>query len=306
MNWLKTRVRFEAADPETAADLISDIFYDLGITGVVVDDPDLEPAEGWGDGAACRPEFHAVTGYFPFEGSERNRMRLATGLRELEQRVDIRCWVEYQQADEEDWAESWKTWFHPVRLSGRLVVKPTWRSYEASPQDLIIEIDPGMAFGTGTHPTTVLCARTIERCDPFGKTLLDVGTGSGILMIAAFRLGAKRVYGVDLDITACRIARQNLLLNGIPDTRFLVAAGKLIDCIKNQPDIVVANILTDVILELLGSLSGIMSPGGIFICSGIVEPNAPLVTKRLREAGFQVLKEEILEGWSCITSRWIS
>ncbi|MFZ3045516.1 MAG: 50S ribosomal protein L11 methyltransferase [Desulfatirhabdiaceae bacterium] len=303
MKWLKACVLFDAPDLQMAEDFISGIFYDLGLGGVVVEDPLMTPAEGWGDGAVSRPEFHSVSGYFPcHDNLDRIKSRLETDVAELGRHLHMTCRIVYHDTDDEDWAESWKAYFWPLRLSDRLVVKPTWRDYSPESGDIVIEIDPGMAFGTGTHATTMLCARMIEKYVSSGKTVLDVGTGSGILMIAAARLGAKTVYGIDSDRTACQIACQNLRLNHISHDRFLVVAGQLIDCIVEKPDMIVANILTDVILALLNPLPGIMRTGGIFICSGIIESNTPKIIDRLQEQGFQILEESKQDSWSCIVS----
>jgi ribosomal protein L11 methyltransferase len=305
MKWLKAQVIFESTDFEMAEDYISQVFYDLGLSGVEVADPLMTPDEGWGDGAVSKPEFHSVCGYFPcHDNLSRILGRLESEVAELGRHHDMTCRIMYQNTDDEDWAESWKAYFWPIRLSDRLVVKPTWREYSPEPSDIVIEIDPGMAFGTGTHATTMLCARMIEKYAARDKTMLDVGAGSGILMIAAAHLGAKTVYGVDFDRTACQIARQNLLLNHISHDRFLVAVGSLIDCIGGKPDMIVANILTDVILELLITLPDIMNPGGLFICSGIITAKSPSVLARLLGHGFLVLEEAMQEGWSCMVSQY--
>ena len=201
------------------------------------------------------------------------------------------------------WAHAWKAYFWPRKITRHLVVKPTWRKYTPESDEIVIELDPGMAFGTGTHPTTVLCAAMIEKYLKKGDRFLDVGTGSGILMIAAAGLGAARVCGIDKDETAVQIASANLKINSIQSHRFELNTANLIDETSETYDMVAANILTDVILELIGDIKPVLSPGGIFISSGIIEKKKGQVTGALRNIGFEIVETAVKEGWVAIASR---
>jgi len=183
------------------------------------------------------------------------------------------------------------------------VVKPTWREYQAASDEIIIELDPGMAFGTGTHPTTTLCAVMIEKYLRKGDCFLDVGTGSGILMIAAARLGATRVCGIDKDETAVKVAAANLKLNATPPETFQVKTANLIDETSETYDMIAANILTPVILGLIVDIPRVLNPGGIFICSGIIEKNQGQVTEALQNIGFDIVEAGVKEEWVAITAR---
>ena len=153
---------------------------------------------------------YAVTGYFPaMDTTEKVLEELKRDLKELEAKGQFRFEIEKTLVDEENWAESWKEFFYPQRVGKHFIIKPTWREYDLKKEDVLIEIDPGMAFGTGSHATTSLCLEVLEEMDVAGKTILDVGTGSGILLVGAARLGAKYFMGTDFDPVAIQVAQEN-------------------------------------------------------------------------------------------------
>lgn len=304
MKWIAAVVVVDTEPAEQAVELISNLFDDLGLSGVVVEDPHLEPTEGWGDDALPKPEHHTVTGYFPQNASlASNRRKLEQGLADLKLHRDIASRIFYREVDEEDWAESWKAYFWPEKLTDILVVKPTWREYTAAEGEIVIEIDPGMAFGTGTHPTTALCIGMIQKYIQPGDTFLDVGTGSGILMIAAAKLGASRLVGIDTDTVACDIATQNLLLNRIDANRFNIRTGSLVNAVTEKFQRISANILSEVILELLDDVRRVMASGGIMICSGIIEANRNKVVEKMQSTGFEIMDVQSKEGWVAIAGK---
>lgn len=304
MKWMAAVVIVDANPAELAVDLISALFTDLGLSGVAIEDPDMEPPEGWGDNALSKPDHHGVTGYFPQNDTlTSNCVKLEQGLAALNQTQGISFQIHYREVDEEDWAESWKAYFWPEKLTDRLVVKPTWREYTPVEGEMIIEIDPGMAFGTGTHPTTTLCIQMIQDYLKPGDAFLDVGTGSGILMVAAARLGASRLSGTDADSLACEIARQNLLLNQIDPERFCVKSGNLVDTVTETFQLISANILSEVILVLLDDVQQALVPGGILICSGIIDANQKQVVEKMEATGFQILEVRSKDGWVAIAGK---
>lgn len=304
MEWIEAKVLFKSQADEQALDLIANCFHEVGLQGVVIEDPRMTPAEGWGRDAVGPPSTASVAGFFADNG------QLATRCQSLEAAVDrlrresgIDGEVVYRRVDEEDWAESWKAFFHPQRISSRIVVKPTWRTYPARPGDVVLEVDPGMAFGTGTHPTTAMCVRLIETYVESGQAVLDVGTGSGLLLIAALKLGAGWGRGIDNDEVAVTVAAKNLRRNEIPTDRFELAVGDLVAQETRRFDLVLANILSEVILRLLEDLPRVMAAGGIFICSGIVEANQAAVLEKLRATGYEVLQVLTQEEWVAIACR---
>ena len=309
MNWIEVKVVFDPpdklpADSDLAVNLISDIFYEFGLPGVVVEDPAIEPEEDWAEDAIGRAERNAVIAYLPEDGQTEIRCRtLEKKLSALKERCGLISRVSYKKRDDQDWAHSWKAYFWPRKIGRRLVVKPTWREYTPESDEIVIELDPGMAFGTGTHPTTALCAAMIEKYLKKGDRFLDVGTGSGILMITAARLGAGRICGVDKDETAVKIAAANLKLNSIQPQRFQVTTANLVDEIRETFNMIAANIFSHVILDLLAGIKRVLDPGGIFVCSGIVEKNKDQVTGALRNIGFEIVETAHEEEWVAITSR---
>ncbi|QJC52571.1 50S ribosomal protein L11 methyltransferase [Paenibacillus albicereus] len=234
--------------------------------------------------------------------------------------------------DENDWATAWKQYFKPIRVSERLTIKPTWEDYEATPEELVIEIDPGMAFGTGTHPTTSLCLRALESSIREGDEVIDVGTGSGILAIGAVKLGAARVLAVDLDPVAVSSAIENARLNGLED-RIQALQSDLLGVLKissgeasswssesnpieakvraelaaravSEPlivgvpcDLIVANILAEIILLFLDDVYAALKPGGTYIASGIYENKEETVAAALLASGFEIVDRVREDKW---------
>ncbi|MBT8372550.1 MAG: 50S ribosomal protein L11 methyltransferase [Deltaproteobacteria bacterium] len=304
MKWIEAKIVFVHADKDLATDLISDLFYEFGLQGVVVDDPGIEPGEDWAEDTIGRPAHHAVTGYIPQDSRADARCQiLEKRLEGLKQKLDLFYRISYKELDEQDWAHAWKAYFWPRKISSHIVVKPTWRDYQANNNEIVIELDPGMAFGTGTHPTTALCAGMLEKHLKKGESFLDVGTGSGILMLAAAKLGAGRVCGVDKDEMAVNIAASNLRLNGIQSQNFRVSVGNLIEETSEIYDIVAANILTHVILDLLTDIRRVIKDAGIFICSGIIEKHEKKVVSSMKNIGFEILEVHSKDEWRAIAGR---
>jgi ribosomal protein L11 methyltransferase len=197
-----------------------------------------------------------------------------------------------------DWAESWKAHFHPVRVGCSFVIKPSWRDYTPAADDLIIEIDPGLAFGSGLHPTTQLCLKILEDMPMQGKTLFDVGTGSGILALAALKLAAAGVRAVDIDDVAVRVTQENFERNGFARrAEAQVAVGSAADAGGRRWDIVVANILANTIVELLPDLKAAVAPGGSLILSGIIAEQEAGVTAAAAGHRLRLSDRQIEEDW---------
>lgn len=198
---------------------------------------------------------------------------------------------------EEDWATSWQQYWHVQRIGERLVVRPSWEAYEPGPDEVVITLDPKQAFGTGTHPTTRLCMRLLERVAARGPLGLvyDVGTGSGILAIAALKLGAPEAIAVDTDPVAIAAAEENAEINQVAERmRSLVGSS---DAWEGRAPVVFANILAEVIMQLAGDLFGHTAPGGTLIASGIIERKADAVERELKAAGYRIVSREAEGEW---------
>lgn len=304
MKWIEAKVIFDAHNKQLASELISDIFYEMGLQGVVIETTDIEPTGEWADETLKPADHNSVTGYFPKNDYAEQRGReLENELARLKAENSIASQICRYELDEEDWAESWKTYFYPQKISKYMVVKPTWREYDPAGDEIVLEIDPGMAFGTGTHPTTSLCIRMMENYLKPGDMFLDVGTGSGILMIAAAHLGSAKLCGTDSDEVAAEVARQNLLLNRISPEKFTLITGNLADPVNEQFDLVAANILSEVILVLLDDVKRVMKNGGMFICSGIIEKNKDAVLQKMKSAGFEISDIQTEQEWVAIAGK---
>ncbi|MBS3808615.1 MAG: 50S ribosomal protein L11 methyltransferase [Desulfobacterales bacterium] len=304
MKWISARVAFDAKDPDSAAAMIAEIFNELGLQGVIVETPDEDPDLDWAEDALAAPENCSVTGFFPEDGRlASNKKKLEQSLARIYRGAGLWYRVEYSDVDDQDWAESWKTHFHPVRISEQMVVKPTWRQYTRQEGEILIELDPGMAFGTGTHPTTAMCLRLIERHMQPGFRIIDIGTGSGILLIAAAKLGATELAGIDSDPVAVGVAEENLRLNGIDKARFRIKTGNLADSVTGTYDMAAANILTTAVVSMIPEIPRLLREGGIFIASGILAENSGRVTAALKEHGFGVLEILTEDQWAGIAAK---
>ena len=222
--------------------------------------------------------------------------------------------ISITETDDKDWINKWKEFFHPFRLEDNIVIQPTWTEKAATkPGDIEIFIDPGTAFGTGSHETTKLCISYLKKyINPDkGTTVLDAGCGSGILSIIARKLGASRVYGIDIDELAVKASKDNLELNGITKDTYEIVKGDVIrdrdfaDSVAKigQYDIVVANILADVIIPLSGVIRSFMKPEGVFITSGIIDMKESAVKEALGNNGFDIIDVRHMGEWVSIVAR---
>ena len=225
-------------------------------------------------------------------------------LRELD--ADAKVWGRLVYATctlrEEDWANAWKQYYAPVKVGEKLVVCPSWEQYTPAPDEVVLSMDPGMAFGTGTHASTRLCMRLLEQACPPGSAMLDLGTGSGILAVSACLLGARAALGVDIDQNAVEVARENAQQNGVEGkTRFV--CGDLLADVEGWFDIICVNIVADVIIPLLPELPPYLQKGGAVILSGIIDTRAREILDALETAGFAVDARLDEDGWVALCLR---
>lgn len=304
MKWSEIMIHTtnEAVEP------ISNILHEAGASGVVIEDPfELvkERQDQFGEIYQLDPDDYPEEGviikaYLPvnsFLGETVEEIKQAiSNLASFN--IDIgRNHVTISEVNEEEWATAWKKYYNPVKISEKFTIVPTWEEYTpVSSDELIIELDPGMAFGTGTHPTTVMCIQALERTVKKGDTVIDVGTGSGVLSIAAALLEAKQVEALDLDDVAVQSARLNLKLNKVHHIAE-VRQNDLLKGVETQADIVVANILAEVILRFTEDVGRVVKPGGHFIASGIIQQKKNQVKDAIMEAGFTIEETLVMEDW---------
>lgn len=302
MKVVEIKVIYESDDIDRATKEISDIFYDFGVTGLKIEEPmkHKNPLDFYKNEKDFLMVDHAVSAYFPLNiyAEKRKKVILERFEEVFADREDIVYTIDFYEYDEEDYQNSWKKYLFTEKVSERFVVKPTWREYEPKDDELIIELDPGRAFGTGSHPTTSLCLKLMEENIKEGDSVIDVGTGSGILMIAADRLGASEVYGTDIDELAVESAKENLELNGISEDRAKVYLGNLVSVVNGKKfDVVVANILADVLLILLNDISKVVKKDGLVIFSGIIDEKCELLKREVEALGMEILEIKADKEW---------
>lgn len=310
MKWMELSVMTtnEAVEP------ISNILHEAGASGVVIEDSlelDKEREDQFGELYELNPLDFPTSGVrvkaylaatsFIYETVDEIKLAIEN-LRNFDIAIGEGT-VTLHEVDEEDWATAWKKYYHPVKISNRFTIVPTWEDYTPVQTDeLIIELDPGMAFGTGTHPTTVMCLQALEKHVKSGDSVIDVGTGSGVLAIGAALLGAAHVHALDLDEVAVTAATDNVALNKVQDTVRTVH-GNLLDSVEAPADVVVANILADIILSFTSDAFQMVKPGGVYITSGIIGARKDDVRRGLEAAGFVIEEVMMMEDWVAIISR---
>lgn len=307
--WIEVRVitKSEALEP------VSGIFYSLDCKGVAIEDPEdiLGREQGpltW-DFADInvlehKGKFAVVKAYFAEEDNIEEILGYVNEkLVELkEMGIDLgEAKVEHEKMYEEDWANTWKQYYKPSKVGEKIVVKPIWEEYEQKEGELVVNLDPGMAFGTGTHETTRMCIQALEKYVKEESTVFDVGCGSGILAIAAAKLGSKLAVGVDLDPVAVESSIENVGYNNLNNIEIL--HGNLVEVIDGKSDIVVANILAEIICILTDDVKRVMKDGGVFITSGIIHDRVDMVCEKLEATGFEVIEKNRDGEWNCIVAK---
>jgi len=306
MNYTEIRIytKKENLDP------LSGVLVDMEIAGFAVEDP-----VAYEELLNKKNDYewdYIDEGILPKEGDPAQIILYfedtAEGLETMDQVLEeIRAFeiekVEIRPACDEEWKDKWKEFFKPSRVSERIVVKPTWEEYQKEKDsDLVIELDPGMAFGTGTHPTTSLCIGLLEKYMKPGDAVLDVGCGSGILSIAAAKLGAGGVLGVDIDPVAVAVSQGNTALNQGTE-KVTIAYGDLTKGLSYKADVVVANLMADLVILLSKDVAAHIRENGIYISSGILVEKKDLVAEAVRKAGFEILEMPEKEEWCAIAAK---
>lgn len=293
-----------------AVELIAEIFRDLGASGVVIEDPELVNdyiTSGKWDYTdipiAKETEVVVEKAYLPVNGELEGRIQTlqqeikALASRGVNTAPAVLTTAELQ---DEDWSDTWKQYFHTEKPGERVVIKPTWEEYAPQGDEVVIELDPGAAFGTGTHATTSMCIRQLEKLVKPGMTVFDVGTGSGILSIISAKLGAKNIQAVDYDDSVLKIVEENLEQNNVQDI-ISVAQSDLMQNVHGKAELVIANIIADIIIRLFDQLDEHLEKGGTLLTSGIIEDRIEDVLAAAEKHGYGVVERLENKGWACIT-----
>ena len=315
MKWNKFRLKTTTE----AEDIVSSMLMDLGIQGVEIEDKvPLTQSDKEQMFVDILPEIEADDGvaYLSFylepeEDKEKILSEIRQELQEMSSYLNVgECRIEESETEDVDWVNNWKQYFHQFYVDDILII-PSWENVKPEDSDkMVIHIDPGTAFGTGMHETTQLCIRQIRKYVTEGTRILDVGCGSGILGMLALKFGAAYSVGTDLDPCAIEATYENMEVNGISKDRYEVMIGNIIDDKEVQDkvgygcyDIVVANILADVLVQLTPVIVKQLKPGGIYITSGIIDDKEQTVVDAVKAAGLEVLDVTYQGEWVCVTAR---
>lgn len=310
MNWIELIVHTTTA----GSDWVSDCLMEFGASGTMIEDksdiPDPSKPHGIWEIIDPKlpdtlPEDVLVHAWFlpdeSFAGKLSDLKRRLDSMRS-EQPLFGKLLLDIQTVSDTSWTDVWKKYFKPFYAGTHLVVKPSWESFDPAPGDRIIEIDPGMAFGSGTHETTAMCISLLEEVIHGGEDVIDVGTGSGILAIAAALLGAGHVLAVDIDHDAVLVASENVAHNHVEHI-VTVKEGDLLKASDATCRICIVNIISDVIISYSSLLRNHIEPGGLYICSGIVHERTEEVREALLKAGYMILKTEYRGEWTAFLCR---
>lgn len=316
MNDLKW-VRLTISTKSEAVEAISYALTNIGIPTIEIDDPndialtmEKKNKTDWDyiDEELLKnkdtDEVH-IKAYLPEDTPyEEKIIQIQNSLNHIKQFLDIgKGTVKTDILHEEEWANSWKKYYKPLKIGKNILIKPSWEEYTPRDDDeVIIEMDPGMAFGTGTHETTSMCLELIEKYIAKGDVVFDIGCGSGILGIASAKLGASSVIGVDLDANAVKVAKNNVNSNNVQHIMKLYE-GNLLDVIDQKADIVVANIIADVIIELSQSVLEFLKPNGLFIASGIIRERLQDVKEAMGKNGLDIIDLYEKGSWCALAAR---
>lgn len=312
MKWIEVQVKTTSE----AVEVVSNILYEVGAGGLAIEDPnDIEALanskseEAWDfiDSSLFQNRFEGVIVKAYFPESE----NLVEKIEIIKQNIDLISTydldkglgeVTLSEVYEKDWEHAWKKYYKPTKVGEKIVVKPSWEDYEKKDGEIILELDPGMAFGTGTHETTAMCIKSLEKYVKEDDIVLDIGCGSGILSIAAAKLNAKKAIGVDLDELAVKVSNQNKNINNVEDI-VDIRHGNLLDVVPEKADVVVANIIAEVVVILAEDVSKCLKKDAVFISSGIILEKIEKVKEGLLENGLEVVDVVTMGEWACIVSK---
>lgn len=303
MNWIEVKIKTKQENE----DIVSHILYENGANGLAIEDPrDItalsKKEEDWDfiDPQLIKIDEDGIVlkAYF----SEEEDIEAITG--KIIELIEAQGLGEIllSEVDESDWAENWKKHYKTTRIGKRIVIKPSWETFEPEAGDIVIQLDPGMAFGTGSHETTAMCTEALEKFVKPGATVFDVGCGSGILSVVAAKLGAERVLGIDLDPMCVKISKENFQINKVEDKAEAIH-GNLLDMVDEKADIIVANIIAEIVAGLVPQLISFLKDGGLIIASGIIDEKLQLVEDALMESGYSILDSRSLNGWCAVVAK---
>lgn len=299
MNWNKVSIKTD----EESADIVSSILMDAGAEGVEIEGgsaPEVKQDEYRPESLTSQTVY--VTAYYGEDGFDETMRNINESLETARRCGSLAADVSISRVPDTDWNENFKKHFTAFKAAGNIVIKPSWEDYDAKQGEVVIEIDPGMAFGSGVHETTKMCLELIQKFMRKGASVLDIGCGSGILGIACLKLGAQNVLALDSDSVSVKVADGNARANGVSSFE-----ARLSDLLSNAGggayDVVLANIVADVVIRLNQSISEYMKPGSVYIISGIIEDRLQDVLISLSQNGFEAIETLAMADWRALAVR---
>jgi ribosomal protein L11 methyltransferase len=309
MEWIELAIETD----HDGVEMVCHVLDQAGIEGTAIEDPaDIEELvhdpTRWdyidADVLKLTGNRVVVKGYLPGGREIPGKLEIIRQqLKELSERNsglgELRLTV--GSVNDEDWAQNWKKYYKPMKIGKNIIIKPSWEEYRSDDGHIVIELDPGMAFGTGGHESTSLCIEMLEDMVQIGDRVMDIGCGSGILAITAAKLGAGSVFAYDISDVAVDTARKNVEINNVGDIVH-VDTGNLLGSASGRADIIVANIIADTIMDMASDVPEFLKPGGIFIASGIITDRADEVIRAIEDAGMKIVRQRVANEWVAVAA----
>ena len=305
MKWIKVRVDYFSDNLEETKAKLVNMFNEMGINQVEVIDYFSENELDYNANFSSKNDVWSIIGYVVDNRFANTKLNIIfNNLKEfMENENEFMYEIFTAKCNDEDWQDEWKKYFHTVNITDNIVIKPSWDEYEPSDNEIVVEIDPGLAFGTGTHETTSLCVEFLEKYAQNKKKLLDIGCGSGILMLIGKKLGVEKVVGIDIDEKVNDVVLENFSKNEISEN-FQVIIGNLVDDINEKYDLVVSNILVDVLEKLLEDIEKILEKGATVIFSGILNEKEEAFVKKAKNYNLKQIDRREKNNWVSLVFKY--
>ena len=305
MKWIKVRVDYFSDNLEETKAKLVNTFNEIGINQVEVIDYFSENELDYNANFSSKNDVWSIIGYVVDNRFANTKLNIIfNNLKEfMENENEFMYEIFTAKCNDEDWQDEWKKYFHTVNITDNIVIKPSWDEYEPSDNEIVVEIDPGLAFGTGTHETTSLCVGFLEKYAQNKKKLLDIGCGSGILMLIGKKLGVEKVVGIDIDEKVNDVVLENFSKNGINEN-FQVIIGNLVDDVNEKYDLVVSNILVDVLEKLLEDIEKILEKDATVIFSGILNEKEEAFLKKAKNYNLKQIDRKEKNNWVSLVFKY--
>ena len=305
MKWIKVRVDYFSDNLEETKAKLVNMFNEIGINQVEVIDYFSENELDYNANFSSKNDVWSIIGYIVDNRFANTKLNIIfNNLKEfMENENEFMYEIFTAKCNDEDWQDEWKKYFHTVNITDNIVIKPSWDEYEPSDNEIVVEIDPGLAFGTGTHETTSLCVEFLEKYSQNKKKLLDIGCGSGILMLIGKKLGVEKVVGIDIDEKVNDVVLENFSKNGINEN-FQVIIGNLVDDVNEKYDLVVSNILVDVLEKLLEDIEKILEKDATVIFSGILNEKEEAFLKKAKNYNLKQIDRKEKNNWVSLVFKY--